>query len=147
MTRVLIYGRRPAIGNFEIFRSEGLTYRLRLPILLLSADRLATEQPQTTEPMTATIPLPSWAADASPIDTRAKLAAALKPLGYRIAGTRRYQNRLNAEHYPATEVTVRDIETGGSPFHFEARRDARFEAFQKLRRDRTIIIRGRVWEM
>lgn len=46
------------------------------------------------------------------------------------------------ESYPCITTSVKEIDTGMSAFHYQARRDSNFKAMQKLRQEICAITRG-----
>ena len=46
--------------------------------------------------------------------------------------------------YPGLSLSVREVDTGQSAYHFASRRDDKFEAMMKLRNDVFAVVRGRI---
>lgn len=77
-----------------------------------------------------------------------------KALGYKLersmdcAGNSRYMTGEHAgRSYPCITTSVKEIDSGMSAFHYQARRDANFKAMQALRGEVCAIVRGRLLEV
>jgi hypothetical protein len=91
----------------------------------------------------------------APVTVRA-MAARLAELGYRLdrsadcSSRARYVSGPNAgESYPATTTGVREIDSGLSFAHVDARRDENFHALQQLRFEGSLfaVVRGALFEI
>ena len=86
-----------------------------------------------------------------PFPTTARgLVEHLAALGYRVRDRHRYRNDLNPRLGPwdAEAWGLVDVDTGRSAFHYQGRRDARFQMLQALRREcPPILNRGRLVEL
>lgn len=84
----------------------------------------------------------------------AALGARFKALGYTLDRTmdaRAPARYLTGERagrtYPACTTGLKETDTGLSAFHYQARRDGKFEAMQRMRDDVFAVSRGAILEV
>lgn len=83
-----------------------------------------------------------------------EFSARFAALGYKLdrsmdcrSNARFMTGEYAGEVYPCVTTDIREIDTGMSAFHYQARRDENFKAMQKLRGEICAITRGALLEV
>jgi len=79
---------------------------------------------------------------------KTEIIAEFKALGYTLYNFERYYNTGNTNNYHAYIVQIKETDTGISAWHYrDARRDANFNAMQKMRKNCFGVSKGAIIEL